>query len=1619
MILFWCALLASLPFARSVAGAPQREVALVEECDPSFALRISFRVAKPGGEAALMLRGPGGQGAYRLALSGSEIRLEEVGRARRRLARCAVRYAGANELLVVRRESLLRVALNGEIRLERDDARIPIARVTLADPERRIVLLGEARYQPTEEIFLADDFMTTPDAPSRWESVAGTWHVAGVSNPRAASDPFKFIGFASGEGMALSSESYWFWNDYRVAVSSRLLGATSGMGLLFGHREGGSVYGLSWGGPGAAKGKANRLRLWRREGGRVSVLAERPAYARVGQWYRLSVETQGAQITARIDENVVLTARDSRLLGGQCGLYVEGSAGAEFDDWMVSASDAQEMGPAVLEESAATALDREFAQDPLMSAWGSVNSDWEPLSQDGRRWYWHRAILFGAASVDLNLPEGKGAPALAEVVLMGESPATGYRLLSDSGKLTLYRGATPVKKAAVAGKPVRIEVNAGRVRVLGTPEGGEGEPVCLLEYADSKPLARGRVGVRFARWVSTETVARAARVASPRLAEYRFDTAPVDWGIEAGEWIATTRWACVPHWNFFGGRGDPMATLWNKRRFGGDQWIEVFVAPREGTSDRMHFTAPINLNLSFCAEKEQIGSGYSLLYRSHDEPALLYRRGKVVAENREIVLPRWRNDQMFVYYRITQTWHHFVILREGGRIRVWVEVPSYGRGRLERRLLFDYTDPDPLPGDRLGLWTWGDNGMAVARVRVCAARRGAPVASFLQAPASPTAAGDEQVSVNPINGGWFRTDLGRWVDPGSKPVVAFEFQADPRAALALYAVAGGQRFRARLLGDVTEDGDSVPMGSVRLTNLAGGWTRAEFPLRQALRTFFPSGRVPVVEQLFLANLSTRPELIAGLTANPKGCVFRWRRVSPGASPRSMPAFRLATPKSEEVPAGDLRIAVADARLDPETCAVVVNGKRLRLGTPGLRWDGIHGEFVVNLTAAGFRFRDGERVGLQVMAPGQDALSLAWRMRVGADKVPPTAPVVATPSGPDRVDTFEQDVGSWRRLGGEQGGTPWRDETTKASGRFSLRLTHRRVAGSFGTAVREKPFDVRRWPRLTFWYRVRPEVHLSLVLEIDGKWYEIGFTDRDSTFPVIGAIAGVKADGTWRRAEVDLAAAVRASGAPTTVISKLFFADTGWMNNIQGISWHVDDFRFVPALPVGSNEALTLHADDLSGIAGYSWVFDNAAETVPDTTIEMGPARIPPGASIFHVRACDRAGNWGPTTHFRFVPLEAGDGPAPEATPLVASGASIPAPAMDVTLKNAGALDVESVRWWVRRGGLLMAYDLSGGGLRWDRAKGVIRWEDPTLATEKPAPLLCGLKARDLAGKTVLYREWRWTVDPGLDTMPPAAPYVSYIPQNRLSRIDFEHGVPPEVELRRSAWVFHESGDAAVGRGSVRVVNLEADDFFSVFLRKTPYAVHDYPRVRFDYRFETAGCNLNIVSVVNGDLQTIGFAGENGAYPPFVQNNIGRIKGVKQDGQWHAAEFDFGALLRRRYPNMPRFFADYLGTWATGVRSTYDNPGGVSLWLDNITIYSPRATSAAFEWQPPADPNGIRGYSYVVDQKQETLPNERIVTREPRCHVENLKPGAWVFHVRACDGAGNWGPAAHLPFQLTQ
>ncbi|HVF10935.1 MAG TPA: fibronectin type III domain-containing protein, partial [Abditibacteriaceae bacterium] len=1405
-------------------------------------------------------------------------------------------------------------------------------------------------------------------------------------------------------------------------------------------------YCFSWGGPESGAGDANKLRLWRRQGAQTVVLAERTARARTGQWYRLAVHTLGSRITAYIDENPVLKANDSGLTGGQCGLYVAGDSeagcGAEFDDVRVQSVESAALARNRRDAADDAGQERDFATDPFMAAWGNAASDWEPSNHSGQNWYWYRGRFFNSLDVRIvsKAPTaGAGRLDLQEVILFSpdDDPAKGYHLNFEPNKVVLRKGGSTLATGTGAiPAELRIIISAGKIRVAG--DGRE-----LLHYADAGPLRQGRVAVRFQGPISPATIARAISIKSQSTLEYRFDAAPVDWEIESGVWQSTARWACDPDWNFFGGYGDPIATIWNKRRFAGDQWIEAFIAPREGSSDRMHFTSPVNLNLTFCAEGQKLGSGYSLVYRTHDQSTLFYRAGKLVAENKELVLPGWRADPNFVYDRLSQTWQHFQILKRGGHIQVWIEVPAQGRGRLKRHLLVDYTDPAPLPGDRMALWTWGRNGMSVARVHISAARVQAPSAEFLTLPAA-VAQSTAKRSINPINGGSFRTDLvTKPFTAAEFPVIAFDYQSENNTALALYAVAGGQRFRADFLGRVTDDGDSVVMGKVRRaadrTKKGVDWYNATFPLRQALREFFPSGDLPKVEQLFVANLSTSPEQVGGLQVNPRGAVFEWRPPS-GASFSTRgapPNLRLTAAEKNIMPGDDIQIALPDESIDPTDYTVSINKHSLKLGQPGLSWrsTNIQGRqdklrlLRVNLAAAGLSFNEGEKVGLAVALPDKDGtpatvLSHEWTMRLADDKTPPPPPRIETSFGPDRIDDFETDTGDWQRLGGEQGATLWRDDVRPDDGEHSLRLYHRELSGTFGAVVRDKPFDARRWPLITFSYRLNPEVQLSLVCEFAGKWYELRFTDNDGTYPTIGTIRGVQKDGQWHEAEVDLLSAIQRSGAGTTVISQLFFADTGSMNNLQDIEWHLDNFRFVPALPAGVPHVLQWSARDLSGIEGTSWVLDNSPDTVPDEVAEPDTTGVTvlPDTAYLHVRAKDKAGNWGPPAHFRFASL-----PAPDAA-AAASIASAPAgdkplaaPSLDVQINQANTIDVESVRWRAKVTNEWKEYDLAGANLQFDANRGLLHWHDSTLTEgttpTRPYTLTCELQASDLTGKPVLKEQWQWIIDPSLDTTAPPAPFVSYIPANRLCRYDFEKQVPPDVELRRTAWVLHDLKSPAIGQGSARLVNLSGADFFSAFLRKSPYSVTRYPRVAFDYRFEQSGYNLNLVSVVNGDMQIVEFVGRNSGYRPFVQNKIGRVPDVRQDGEWHHAEVDLVDLLRKRYPDASRFYADYFGTWATSPYGMYSNPHGASLWVDNFTIFSPVSTQATFEWQPPVDANGIRGYSHVLDQKPDTLPGEKISTQSTRCEFKDLKPGTWYFHVRACDRAGNWSPATHIAFEL--
>jgi len=79
------------------------------------------------------------------------------------------------------------------------------------------------------------------------------------------------------------------------------------------------------------------------------------------------------------------------------------------------------------------------------------------------------------------------------------------------------------------------------------------------------------------------------------------------------------------------------------------------------------------------------------------------------------------------------------------------------------------------------------------------------------------------------------------------------------------------------------------------------------------------------------------------------------------------------------------------------------------------------------------------------------------------------------------------------------------------------------------------------------------------------------------------------------------------------------------------------------------------------------------------------------------------------------------------------------------------------------------------------------------------------------------------------------------------------------------------------------------------------------------------------------------------------------------------------------------------------------------WYSNDNPY--------FTWTTPTDLSGIAGYSYVLDQSSSTIPDEGIEPPGTSKSYSNLDDGTWYFHVRAKDGAGNWGPADHYKVNI--
>ena len=216
---------------------------------------------------------------------------------------------------------------------------------------------------------------------------------------------------------------------------------------------------------------------------------------------------------------------------------------------------------------------------------------------------------------------------------------------------------------------------------------------------------------------------------SANLRHEYFEEAPTAWNWVDGSFRMDCRWACQNQWNFMACGAPGVPFLVGKTRYWGDQEHEYFLSLRPvypsdaGVTDFHYdpgqdpglalFSANggwynrHDLNFSFCTDGRNPLSGYAVLVGADDNTeSRLLRRGRVVARNDKLLLPQ-EPSHGAVHWR----WWHLQLYRYGKHLRVL----------LDNQLLFEYDDPEPLPGGHAGFWTVR-NGFTVSRVTSVAAR---------------------------------------------------------------------------------------------------------------------------------------------------------------------------------------------------------------------------------------------------------------------------------------------------------------------------------------------------------------------------------------------------------------------------------------------------------------------------------------------------------------------------------------------------------------------------------------------------------------------------------------------------------------------------------------------------------------------------------------------------------------------------------------------------------------------------------------------------------------------------------------------------------------------------------
>ena len=790
----------------------------------------------------------------------------------------------------------LEVAVNGRISGRAMGVKFGARPEVAFTESNAIKLKGPCRIQKLAPIEFGDDFARVEDTAddSQWNVLSGAFEVNMSRNPGSSQSAFQLWSSSpKAEGMALAKSSRWFWKDLRIGVSILRPDDSDGeTGLVFNWIDERNYHLFA-----ADHGNAELVRVRR---GKREVLKTAAVGLPAGAWTRMEVVSSGGKVSAMIGGRPVIQTDDDTALCGRTGLYINKLAINYFDDFSARSAahdDFSENPPAPFgpcEQQWSDFSGKNFITDEYMAQWAHPRCFWHGV-KDGS--FVFRSRLFNNAVVEWRaLPRQKLSPApRIKIFTDEETGEKGYLFMLAREKISLTKNGQTMKETKLEPFPAITSIKAG---ALGGHLTLEINGAVVLEADDAEPITSGFVAADHGATtdVSPRNLHRpdwrdSTLVNSSHRLDYSFEHAPAAWRADAGQWQGTHRWACVPKWSFFGGRGvagsaecaNGNAVLWNLRRIQGDFDLELFAAPMEGTPQRAHFAFPVMINVAFCADGENLGTGYNFVYGTYDVPSRLLLRDSELASDSSRIEPGLRLLANEWYRRMTQTWQHIRIQRRNGRIIIDAATHDNEAVYLGLKRIFDQEDKLPEKSGQFAVWTNGENGIAIARATLsfeASDGAGKPRTAIERVVEMKGNSGDPKTFsriFNTDSGGAFRFPIFDFTD---KPrdiaddfLVEFDWRPGENTHLSLLLNVRDQTAEVPLDGKEHNRPYMISCPPAEITPLKNGWCHVKARPAIALREAIADGKPLEIERISIGSPYDTLEEIGGIGVNARGAYY--------------------------------------------------------------------------------------------------------------------------------------------------------------------------------------------------------------------------------------------------------------------------------------------------------------------------------------------------------------------------------------------------------------------------------------------------------------------------------------------------------------------------------------------------------------------------------------------------------------------------------------------------------------------------------------------------------------------------------------------------------------------------